>query len=73
MNKRHVQNTNLQRIIKKADCMRTKAYRKKLMADLKLATQNCIESVENTHMQKKNCWPVLAIFIFIVSQYKVAK
>ena len=29
--------------------MRTKAYRKKLMADLKSATKNCIESVEKTH------------------------
>ena len=29
--------------------MRTKAYRKKLMAGLKLATKNGIESVENSH------------------------
>ena len=29
--------------------MRTKAYRKKLMADLKPATKNCMESVEKTH------------------------
>ena len=29
--------------------MKTKAYRKKLMADLKLATKNCIELVEKTH------------------------
>ena len=39
--------------------MRTKAYRKKLMADLKSATKNCIESVEKTHAteNKKNiCW-----------------
>ena len=34
---------------KKADYMRTKAYRKKLMADLKSATKNCIESVEKTY------------------------
>ena len=30
--------------------MRTKTYRKKLMADLKSATKNCIESVEKTHV-----------------------
>ena len=44
--------------------MRTKAYRKKLMAGLKLATKNGIESVENSHAtenEKKNCWPVLFI------------
>ena len=29
--------------------MRTRAYRKKLTADLKSATKNCIESVEKTH------------------------
>ena len=29
--------------------MRTKAYRKKLMADLKSATKNYIKSVEKTH------------------------
>ena len=29
--------------------MRTKAYRKKLMADLKSATENWIESIEKTH------------------------
>ena len=29
--------------------MKTKAYRKKLIADLKLATKNCKESVEKTH------------------------
>ena len=28
--------------------MKTKAYRKKLVADLKSATKNCIESVEKT-------------------------
>ena len=32
--------------------MRTKEYRKKLMADLKSATKNCIESVEKTHATK---------------------
>ena len=48
MYKRYVQNTTHLRI-KKADCMKTKAYRKKLMADLKLATKNCVESVEKTH------------------------
>ena len=30
--------------------MKTKAYRKKLMADLKLATKNCIKLVEKTHV-----------------------
>ena len=29
--------------------MRTKAYRKKLMANLKSATKNCIQSAEKTH------------------------
>ena len=41
--------------------MRTKAYRKKLMADLRSATKNCIESVEKTHAsenEKKICCPV---------------
>ena len=32
--------------------MRTKAYRKKLMADLKSAIKNCIKSVEKTHATK---------------------
>ena len=32
--------------------MRTKAYKKKLMTDLKLATKNCIESVEKLVQQK---------------------
>ena len=29
--------------------MRTKAYRKNLMVDLKSATKNCLESVEKIH------------------------
>ena len=29
--------------------MKTKAYRNKLMADMKSATKNCIESIEKTH------------------------
>ena len=29
--------------------MKTKANRKKLIADLKLAAKNCMESVEKTH------------------------
>ena len=36
--------------------MRTKAYRKKLMTDLKSATKNCLESVEkpqSTENKKK--------------------
>ena len=44
--------------------MRTKAYRKKLMADLKSATKNCIRSVEKIHAtenEKKICWPVLSL------------
>ena len=43
--------------------MRTKAHRKKLMADLKSVTKNCTESIEKTHAtekEKKNCWPVLS-------------
>ena len=39
--------------------MKTKAYRKKLMADLKLATKNGIESVEKTHAtenEKNHSW-----------------
>ena len=32
--------------------MRTKAYRKKLTADLKSATKNCIKLVEKTHATK---------------------
>ena len=47
MYKRYVQNTTYIRIIK--DRLRTKVYRKKLMADLKSATKTCIESVEKTH------------------------
>ena len=38
--------------------MRTKVYRKKVIADLKSATKNCIESVEKTHAtenEKKIC------------------
>ena len=43
--------------------MRTKAYRKKLMAYLKSATKNCIESVEKIHAieNEKN---LLAIVIY---------
>jgi len=42
--------------------MKTKACRAKLMADLKSATKNCIESVKKTMQQKmkKICSPVLS-------------
>ena len=42
--------------------MKTEAYRTKLMADLRLATKNCIESVEKPHAteDKKNFLPVLS-------------
>ena len=35
--------------IKTADCMKTRACRRKLMADLKSATKSCTESVKKTH------------------------
>ena len=44
--------------------MKTKAYRKKLMADLKLATKNCgIESVEKTHATENQKKKLLASVI----------
>ena len=50
--------------------MRTKAYRKKLMAGLKLATKNGIESVENSHAtenEKKLLASVIYQIILVLS------
>ena len=44
--------------------MRTKAYRKKLMAGLKSANKNCIESVEKTHATENKKKKLLASVIF---------
>ena len=44
--------------------MNTKAYRKQLMAALKLATKDCIEAVEKTHAtenEKKNLVSVIVV------------
>ena len=46
--------------------MRTKAYRKKLMADLKSATKNCIESVEKTHATKNEKKIVGQCYLFLL-------
>ena len=50
--------------------MRTKAYRKKLMADLKSAIKNCKESVEKTYApenKKKLLASVIIVLIIYVS------
>ena len=52
--------------------MRTKACRKKLMADLKLATKNCIKSVEKTHATEKGKKKLLASVI-VVSKKTIVK
>ena len=47
--------------------MKTKSGRKKLMADLKLATKNCTESIAKTHAteNEKNCRPVLLLNLLL--------
>ena len=60
MCKRYVQNITHLRITKIL-LHESKAYKKTLMVDLKLAIKNCIESVEKTHATENIIHTILSI------------
>ena len=58
MCRKYDQNTNNYYNIKIADCMKTKAYRRKLTPDLELVAKNYTKSVKKSHAtenEKKIC------------------